>query len=278
MLGLGKINRLNRLFNQKSGNSIIIPMDHGIEDYYAELEKPLDLIASLVEAGADGFLMRRGLARHSASVRGKAGWVARITGRTGVATLADPKLDLDQLVTASVEQALRNGADAVVPTFFLGEPYEQKCLPLLGAISDECAKLGMPLMAEVFPVGGTDSSPYNGPYSLNEMRVTVRVASEVGADFIKTWYSGDARSFQKIVAYSTIPVLIAGGPKAETNLQVLEMVKGAMDAGARGTVVGRKIWQSPDPPAMVHAIRMIVHEGADVGAAMASFGRSTEPV
>lgn len=271
MIGLGKINRINRLFNPRSGNSIIIPMDHGIEGYYPELEEPLNLISCLVEAGVDAFLMRRGLAAFSTSVRGKTGWVARITKRTGVATAQDPKLDYDQLLTGSVEQAVRNGADAVVPTFFLGEPYESKTLPMLGAISDECAKLGMPLCAEVFPVGGPDAEPYNGPYSIEDMRVTVRVASEIGADFIKTWYSGDSTSFRKIVAYSTIPVLIAGGPKADTNLEVLEMVKGAMDAGAKGTVVGRKIWQSPDPAAMVHALQMIVHEGADVGAAMGAF-------
>ncbi len=229
------------------------------------------LFASLVEAGADGFLMRRGLAMYSSQVRGKTGWVARITTRTGVATTVDPRLDLDQLVTATVEQALRDGADAVVPTFFLGDPYEAKCLPQLGLISDECTKVGMPLLAEVFPVGGPEASPYNGPYSLDDMRVTVRVASELGADFIKTWYSGSPESFKKIVAYSTIPILIAGGPKADTPLQVLEMVKGAMDAGARGAVIGRKVWQSPDPPAMVRAIYMIVHECADVGTAMGAF-------
>ena len=271
MMGLGKTNRLNRLFDAKTGNSIIVPMDHGIEGYFAELEGPLDLVASIADAGADGFLMRRGLARLSAGVRGKAGWVARITGRTGVAVAMDPKLDLDQLVTGTVEQALYNGADAVVPTFFLGDPYEAKILTVLGKISDECTRLGMPLCAEVFPLGGPDAEPYNGPYTVDDMRVTVRAASEMGGDFIKTWYSGDPESFRKIVAYSTIPVLIAGGPKADTNQEVLEMVKGAMDAGARGTVVGRKIWQSPDPAAMVHAIRMIVHEGADVGVAMGAF-------
>ena len=216
MVNLGKTNRLNRLFNVNTGNSIIVPMDHGIEGYFKELENPNNLISSLVNAGVDGFLMRRGLATHSASVRGKTGWVARITKRTGVSTAQDPMLDLDQLLTGTVEQALRNGADAVVPTFFLGEPIESKTLPMLGIISDECNKWGMPLCAEVFPVGGPDAQPYNGPYTLDDMRVTVRVASEIGADFIKTWYSGDPVSFRKIVAYSTIPVLIAGGPKADT--------------------------------------------------------------
>jgi DhnA family fructose-bisphosphate aldolase class Ia len=271
MLGIGKHNRLNHLFNAKTGNSIIIPMDHGIEGYYPELENPLPLITTLVDAGVDGFLMRRGLAALSAPVRGNTGWVARMTKRTGVSTAQDPNLDFDQLLTATVEQALRNGADAVVPTFFLGEPYESKTLPMLGLISDECSKWGMPLCAEVFPVGGKDAKPYDGPYSVDDMRVTVRVASEIGADFIKTWYSGDAASFRKIVAYSTIPVLIAGGPKADTNEAVLEMVKGAMDAGSKGTVVGRKIWQSSNPAAMVHALRMIVHEGADVSTAMKAF-------
>jgi DhnA family fructose-bisphosphate aldolase class Ia len=100
------------------------------------------------------------------------------------------------------------------------------------------------------------------------MRVAVRVASEEGADFIKTWYTGDPSSFSKVVDYSLVPVLIAGGPKAENERDVLEMVRGAMDAGAAGIAMGRKIWQSPDPAGMVRALAAIIREGASVDDAL----------
>ncbi len=264
----GKRLRLNRLLDAHSGNTVVIPMDHGVEAYFEELRDPRSLVKNLADAGVDGFLTRRGLARAAGDLFGRAGWVQRITGRSGIGVARDAKLDLEQLFIGSVEQALRNGADCVVPTVFLGGPTEARDLPLLGAVSDKCSELGLPLMAEVFPVGEEHAEPYNGPYSLDDMRVAVRVAGEMGADLIKTWYSGDSKSFRQVVDYSLVPVLIAGGPKADNERQVLEIVKGAMDAGARGTTVGRKIWQSRNPGGMARAVRMIVHGGADVDEAL----------
>jgi fructose-bisphosphate aldolase / 2-amino-3,7-dideoxy-D-threo-hept-6-ulosonate synthase len=268
MTSLGKKMRMSKLFDANSGNAVIIPMDHGVEGYFEELCSPKDLVKTLAAAGANGFLTRRGLAALAGDRFGGAGWVQRITGRSGIAVSRQINLDNDQLFIASVEQALRNGADCVVPTVFLGGPQEPQVLPGLGAISDKCQELGLPVMMEVFPVGDSDAVPYNGPYTLDDMRVAVRIAAEEGADCIKTWYSGDPKTFRQIVSYAYVPVLIAGGPKAENTREVLEMVKGAMDAGARGTTVGRKIWQSPNPGAMVRAVSMIVHEGADVDRAL----------
>jgi fructose-bisphosphate aldolase/2-amino-3,7-dideoxy-D-threo-hept-6-ulosonate synthase len=264
---MGKTLRLGRLFDADSNTSMILPMDHGVEEpVYSELERPQELIASLAGAGVNAFLMRRGLAAFAAeTIAGRAGWVQRLTGRTGLS----PGLELEQLVFAGVEEALRNGADAVVPTFFVGPETEAIQVPQLGAIADECNKLGIPLLAEIFPVGGPDATPYDGPYTVDDMRVAVRVASEEGADFIKTWYTGDPESFRRVIDYSLVPVLIAGGPKARNDRDVLQMVRGAMDAGASGIAMGRKIWQSRDPAAMVAALAAIIRHGASVDEAAA---------
>jgi fructose-bisphosphate aldolase / 2-amino-3,7-dideoxy-D-threo-hept-6-ulosonate synthase len=264
---MGKTLRLGRLFDAGSNTSMILPMDHGVEEpVYGELERPRDLIASLAGAGVNAFLMRRGLAAFAAeTIAGRAGWVQRLTGRTGLS----PGLETEQLVFAGVEEALRNGADAVVPTFFIGPETEAIQVPQLGAIADECNKLGVPLLAEIFPVGGPDATPYDGPYTVDDMRVAVRVASEEGADFIKTWYTGDPESFRRVIDYSLVPVLIAGGPKARNERDVLEMVRGAMDAGASGIAMGRKIWQSRDPAAMVAALAAIIRGGSSVDEAAA---------
>jgi len=264
---MGKTLRLGRLFDADSNTSMILPMDHGVEEpVYGELERPQELIASLARAGVNAFLMRRGLAAFAAeTIAGRAGWVLRLTGRTGLS----PGLETEQIVFAGVEEALRNGADAVVPTFFIGPETEAVQLPQLGAIADECNKLGVPLLAEIFPVGGPDATPYDGPYTVDDMRVAVRVASEEGADFIKTWYTGDPESFRRVIDYSLVPVLIAGGPKAKNDRDVLQMVRGAMDAGASGIAMGRKIWQSRDPAAMVTALAAIIRHGASVDEAAA---------
>ena len=263
---MGKTLRLARLFDPDSQTSIILPMDHGVEEAgYSELERPTELIRSLAEAGVNGFLTRRGLGAFAIDqFAGRAGWVQRLTARTGLS----PGLENDQLVLAGVEQALHNGADAVVPTFFIGGERETVQLPALGAIADECNRLAIPLLAEIFPVGGPDATPYDGPYTVDDMRVAVRVASEEGADFIKTWYTGDPESFQQVVDYSLVPVLVAGGPKANTEREVLELVRGAMDGGAAGIAMGRKIWQSADPAGMVRALSAVIRHGAAVDEAL----------
>jgi fructose-bisphosphate aldolase/2-amino-3,7-dideoxy-D-threo-hept-6-ulosonate synthase len=262
---LGHRLRLNRIVDPATGTSIVLPMDHGIEEPdFTELERPAELVGDLAAAGVDCFLMRRGLARFAAdAIGGRAGWIERLTGRSGLA----PD-HTEQLVLASVEQALRNGADGVVPTFFLGPDTEPRQLPLLGRIADECAHLGMPLLAEIFPAGGPAAVAYDGPYSVEELRVAVRVASEEGADLIKTYYTGDPDSFASVVEYSLVPVIVAGGPRAETEREVLELAHGAMQAGARGLAMGRKVWQSRDPAAVVRALARIVREGASVEAAL----------
>jgi fructose-bisphosphate aldolase / 2-amino-3,7-dideoxy-D-threo-hept-6-ulosonate synthase len=259
---MGKALRLGRLFDADSNTSIVLPMDHGVEEpAYGELERPTELVASLAAAGVNAFLMRRGLAAFTmSSFAGRAGWVLRLTARTGLS----PGLEKEQLVLASVAEALHNGADAVVPTFFIGPDTEAVQLPQLGAIADECNRLGLPLLAEIFPAGGPNAAPYDGPYTVEDMRVAVRVASEEGADCIKTWYTGDPESFRRVIDYSLVPVLIAGGPKAKDDRDVLQMVRGAMDAGASGIAMGRKIWQSRDPARMVCALSAIIRRGASV--------------
>ena len=263
---IGKRLRLGRLFDPDTKTSIVLPMDHGVEESgYSELERPAALVSQLASAGVNAFLMRRGLAAFSSElIAGRAGLVLRLTGRTGLS----PGLETEQLVLAGVREALRNGADAVVATFFIGPNTEAVQVPQLGAIADECSEFGLPLLAEVFPVGGPDAAPYDGPYSIDDMRIAVRVASEEGADFIKTWYTGDPRSFEKVVDYSLVPVLIAGGPKASNLRDVLVMVRGAMDAGASGIAMGRKIWQSPDPGGMVRALSAIIRERASADDAL----------
>jgi fructose-bisphosphate aldolase/2-amino-3,7-dideoxy-D-threo-hept-6-ulosonate synthase len=264
-MSTGKSIRLGRIFNRKSGTALIVPIDHGVEEYVPELENPRDLIASLADVGPDAFLLRRGLARKALeSFAGKSSLILRITCATGLrGQLAE------QAYTSSVEEAIRMGADAVVPNIFVGSERELQDLHNLGALADACDEWGMPLMVEVFPARGKDAKPFDGPYAVDDLRAAVRVVGEEGCDFVKTYYTGDSESFRKVTSYSLAPVVIAGGPRAKTTEDTLRMVDGALRGGAQGICLGRKVWGSPSPSATLEALKRIVRERMPVEKALA---------
>jgi fructose-bisphosphate aldolase/2-amino-3,7-dideoxy-D-threo-hept-6-ulosonate synthase len=257
---------LGRVIDPATGTAIVLPLDHPVESAgLTELERPREVVRTLAGSGINALLMRRGLARHAiADFAGRAGWIQRITGRSGLSTAGEPHQDVHQLVIASVADAVRNGADAVAPTFFFGRDTESYAYPKLGRIADECSRYDIPLVAELFPIGGPDATPYDGPYTVEDMRLAVRIASEEGADMIKTYYTGDPESFAEVIRYSFVPVIIAGGPNTGDPLDLLRMARGAMDAGAVGVAFGRKIWGSRHPVATMRALICVVREGASV--------------
>jgi DhnA family fructose-bisphosphate aldolase class Ia len=262
---LGKQLRLGRIFNSASGNTMVVPVDQAIEDpsfHQLATDSANRIFADLIEGGADAFLARRGLAAATAqTIAGRAGWIARLTGRTG---LTPEVQHTDQVILSGVEDAVRRGADAIVGTFFLGERTEPAQLAAMGLMADEADKYGIPFLAEVFPEGVAGSQPYNGPYTVDELRVAVRVASEEGADFIKTYYTGDPESFQEVVDYSLVPVIVAGGDPTPDPVDVLRFAHGAMAGGGRGIAIGRKLWTSADPAGLAKGLAAIVHGGASV--------------
>jgi len=263
-MSTGKTIRLRRIFNPKSNTALIVPMDHAVEEYVPELESPLPLIASLADVGPDAFLLRRGMAKQAlGSFAGKASLALRITCATGLRG----KLT-EQAYTASVEEAVRMGADAVAPNIFIGSERELEDLHNLGTLADVCDEWGMPLMVEVFPIGGKNAKPFDGPYAVEDLRVAVRVAAEEGADFIKTYYTGDPESFRKVTNYSMVPIVIAGGPRAKTLEDTLRMVDGALRGGAKGICLGRKVWGSTDPPTTLRMLKRIVQDRISVERAL----------
>jgi len=94
--------------------------------------------------------------------------------------------------------------------------------------------------------------------------MAVRVGCEEGEDFIKTYYTGSVESFRKVIRYSTIPVIIAGGSKVRNTMDILKMVKDGMEAGAAGFAMGRKIWAHKDPAALARAVLKIVRNKTEI--------------
>ena len=159
-----------------------------------------------------------------------------------------------KMLTGSVEEALRLGADGVSLHINIGGKEEPEMLEQLGKISEECHKWNMPLLAMMYPRGENIKNPHD-PEIVGHV---ARIGAELGADIVKTLYTGDIDSFARIVKSTPVPVVIAGGPKSKTDLDVLQMTEDAIKAGAKGVTYGRNIFAHKQPEKIVEALAAII--------------------
>jgi fructose-bisphosphate aldolase/2-amino-3,7-dideoxy-D-threo-hept-6-ulosonate synthase len=122
----------------------------------------------------------------------------------------------------------------------------------------------MPLLAMMYPRGKKISSEHD----VDVVKFAARAGAELGADIIKTNYTGDIDSFKEVTKGCPVPVIIAGGPKMNTTRDVLIMVKDSIEAGGVGTSIGRNVFQSENPTKLVKAFSMIIHDDASVDEAL----------
>jgi len=266
MSDYGKRIRLNRVLNPVTKKAVIVAYDHGLMlGPVKGVMEPGFMIRQLIEGGADGFLISPGLLKrylHEFLIPDPPAIILRMDW-------SNMWRGKDQLgyeegrsrLIAQVEDALKLGVDAVLSYLFIGsEDPEAEAWEIEknSLIARECEQLGMPQFIEPMARGilvGKDI------YKPDFIKIHTRLAAELGADLIKTDYSGDYGSFKEVVEGCLVPILIAGGPKTETPLEGLKMVEDAMKAGAHGVVFGRNIIQAENPRGMISAIRRIVHEG-----------------
>jgi class I fructose-bisphosphate aldolase len=245
---------------QQDGKSLIVAMDHA-RDWggLPGLEQPGETIAKVLAGGADGIMTTYGVAKQfNHLTAGKATMIVRLDG--WASCYCESWLQYSgwqQLYT--VQDALRVGADAVIVNYFMGGPAEHDSLRVLANAAAEADHLGVPLVAECLPCPGPEiPDPNNEEF----IAVAARIANEHGADVIKCYYSGSAEGFRRVTSTNPAPVMIAGGPIADSARDLLAMVHGAMEAGARGVFFGKNIWQSANPAATTRAIRRVIHEHA----------------
>ncbi len=263
---MGKQLRLSRVFNPTTGKSIVVAMDHGLFlGPISGVENILEAIERVVEGQPDALQITAGAA--SVAVRflmGKRapGFVLRVDATNIWRSKPEPKEGY-HVAVASVEDAVRLGADAVVAFFFVGyetDRQEAENLEKLANLVSQCRLWGMPIIIEPLAIE-------RGAHAVRDperIKLVVRIASEIGGDALKVDYTGDPKSFAEIVEAVTVPVLVRGGPKMDTDEAVLQMVREAMDAGAKGLVFGRNIWQHEKPCSILAALRALVHEDATV--------------
>lgn len=247
----GKTIRLGRVLNPRNQRAAVIAFDHGVHlGVIPGVQKPGEMLEMLAEAGADAFLVGPGIARMYASVfsgRGAPGLILRLdwTNRWRAPELLGSDEGRGRLI-GTVEDAARLGADAVLVYMFAGyqDPdAEARQVEDVARVAQDCERLGMGCIIEPMARGlRVGEAIYRADY----IAAFARMACELGADILKTDYSGDAASFRQVIDASFRPVLIAGGPKTNTVREALEMVAGALQAGARGMFIGRNVFQAPD--------------------------------
>lgn len=157
------------------------------------------------------------------------------------------------MITTSIEEIIRLNVAAVGLSIFVGSDYEKQTLENLSILINECEDYGIPVMAVT--AVGKELEKRTARY----LALSCRIAAELGAKIVKTYYCADG--FEKVVDGCPVPVVIAGGPKCESELEVFEFVYDGMQKGAIGVNLGRNVWQNPHPVAMMRALNGIIHDG-----------------
>ena len=240
-------------------------MDHGLTmGTIKGLEDIAEVIDKVSLGGANAVLMHSGMVGVGHRKYGKdIGLILHLSGATSLAP--DPNR---KVLVCSVERALKMGADGVSIHINIGADEEPEMLKDASIVVEKSREWGVPLIAMMYPRGNkiTDEN------DAEVVNIAVRAGVELGADIVKTNYTGDIDSFKEIVnGVSHIPIIIAGGPKMDTIPELFQMVYDSLQAGGAGVAFGRNIFQSEDPTKMVSAISKLVHENYTVDETLNKF-------
>jgi fructose-bisphosphate aldolase / 2-amino-3,7-dideoxy-D-threo-hept-6-ulosonate synthase len=263
----GKTRRLRRIFGQ-DGRTVIVPMDHGVSvGPIPGLEDMTVTVENLLKGNADALLVHAGIAKTVPT--DKMGLIIHLSGATRLTEEPNWKVQL-----STVREAVRLGADAVSVHINVGSAHEQDMLHSFSMIREECDDYGLPTLGMMYPRG--PSIPNEHAYEA--VLHAARLGYEVGADVVKTNYTGDVESFRRVVQSVKVPVVVAGGPRAKTEREVLELVSGSIKAGAAGVSIGRNVFQHEHPTLMTKALVSIVHQQKTPEQALTLLGGSSERV
>ncbi|MDG6957123.1 MAG: 3-hydroxy-5-phosphonooxypentane-2,4-dione thiolase [Nitrososphaerota archaeon] len=255
----GLKNRVERVMN--GGRTVMLAVDHGyFQGPTTGLENPRRTITPLLPY-ADSLMLTRGVLRTSVDPDQGVPIVLRVSGGTSIL-----KELSDEVVTTSIEEAVRLNASAVAVSVFVGSEHEKETLANLAGLVDEGERYGMPVLA-VTAVGREMAR------DARYLGLACRIAAELGASIVKTYYCAD---FRKVVDGCPVPVVIAGGKKLPER-EALQLAHSAVAEGAAGVDMGRNIFQSSDPVAMIRAVRGVVHDGKGADEAYELFARGSAP-
>jgi putative autoinducer-2 (AI-2) aldolase len=243
----GMTNRLARIFRPDSGRTVMLAIDHGyFQGPTTGLER-IDLNIVPIAQYADALMLTRGILRSTIPATHQGGIVMRASGGPSILKdLSNERIALD------MEDAARMNVHAVAVQVFVGGEYETQSVENMTKLVDAGYRYGIPVLG-VTAVGKelTRDARYLG--------LATRMCAELGAQIVKTYYVADG--FERVTAGCPVPIVMAGGKKLP-ELEALEMAYRAVQEGAAGVDMGRNIFQSESPAAMIQAVGKVVHEGA----------------
>jgi len=244
-LDWGMKNRLSRIFNPDTGRTVMLAIDHGyFQGPTTGLER-IDLTVVPLMPYADALMLTRGILRTTVPPTLTKPIVLRCSGGPSILKeLSDEELAVD------IEDAIRLNAAALTLQVFIGGEHETRTVHNMTRLVDMGLRYGIPTMA-VTAVGRemTRDAQY--------LRLACRICAELGAHFVKTYYVSEG--FETVTASCPVPIVMAGGKKIP-ELDALTMAYNAIQEGAAGVDMGRNIFQSEAPEAMIQAVRAVVHE------------------
>jgi len=252
--------RLGRLFNKQSGRSFIAAIDHGVTIGAATgAERAVETVETVIACDPDAVLIGPGLLPKTAHLFAHRGAPAPVLRADFI--INDPRLtDLGEgyRVLVSPSHAAHLGAEAFIMFLIMGPEEGTMFADNVRAIShaaEEAHKVGIPLIVEAVLWG----SRMKNKRDADLLTFACRTAAELGADAIKTEWTGDVASMAKLIESVPAPVLVLGGPKTDNPETVIEATRGAMEAGAKGVAYGRNLWGADDPRQMGQRLREVIH-------------------
>jgi predicted phospho-2-dehydro-3-deoxyheptonate aldolase len=257
---------MEKIFNRHTKKTVIVPMDHGITlGPVKGLVNVKDIMRCAIAGGANALIMHKGIVKDCyVDCPKSSGLIVHLSASTSLSLDPDHKILL-----ATPDEAISLGADAVSVHVNVGAEKEAEMLLDAGKVSRRCERLGLPMLAMMYPRGKNIKNQYDPELIAH----VCRVGAEMGADVVKTNYTGDPDTFKSVVRGCPVPVLVAGGIKTSTDLELLEQINGAMKAGAAGVAVGRNVFMHETPTLMVRRICAVVHDALSPKEAMKIRGK-----
>lgn len=251
--------RLSRIFRKDTGNTLVLPIDHGIGGSIQGLENPVQTLKKLQIPDVDAVLLNDGVARKAESVFHGRNAPGRLLN-SDVFSYEEKSEKLQHQITFSPETAVRKGYDCMKLVLFWDRPAEERMrsIKLIASVIEEAEKWEMPVLVEPLLSKPTDNIAQRAEL----LTSANRVAFELGADILKSDHPGDANVLKKWVEYFDIPIILLGGSKSGTTDDLIETVDEAIDAGVNGVAIGRNVWQRPpeDAKELLKKFAKIVHK------------------
>ena len=245
----GMKNRMAQII-KPDGKCFFLPIDHG---YFLGptscLERPGETIKPIISY-ADALFVTRGVLRNAIDPVKSKPVILRVSGGTSV---VGEDLSNEELTT-SVEEAIRLNVSAVGMSVFVGTKHEKQTITNLAKLVNECERYGIPVMAVT--AVGKELTKRDARY----LALCSRIAAEMGARVVKTYWCED---FEKVTNSCPVPIVIAGGPKCKTELEVFNFVHDGMQKGAIGVNLGRNVWQHKHPVALMRGLHAVIHKKAN---------------